>query len=106
MKRSPGNAAIAQPPTVRADLASGGPPVAVKPRLLLVDDERHVLDGLALHLRRKYDVVVRTSGAAALDALEEGEPLIAGRVRRGEQRARREPDSPRAEALVRTRRRA
>ena len=53
--------------------ASGGPPAAAKPRLLLVDDERHVLDALALHFRRKYDVVTRTSGKAALEALEDGE---------------------------------
>lgn len=77
MKKSLGNAAIAQSPTVLAGDVSGGPPAAVKPRLLLVDDERQVLDGLKLHLCRKYDVVARTSGAAALDALEEGEPFSA-----------------------------
>lgn len=77
MKRSPGNAAIAQGPTLRAAAGAGGPPAAAKPRLLLVDDERLVLDGLALHLCRKYDVVVRTSGAAALEALDAGDPFTA-----------------------------
>ena len=52
---------------------SGGPPANAKPRLLLVDDERQVLDALALHFRRKYEVVTKTSGKAALEALEEGE---------------------------------
>ena len=71
MKRNPGNAAFAQSPTVRADRAPSGPPPVTRPRLLLVDDERQVLDGLALHLCRKYDVVARTSGAAALEALDQ-----------------------------------
>lgn len=53
--------------------ASGGPPADAKPRLLLVDDERHVLDALALHFRRKYEVITKTSGKAALEALESGE---------------------------------
>ncbi len=77
MKKNLGNLAIAQSPTVRADLVSGGPPAAAKPRLLLVDDERQVLDGLALHLCRKYEVVARTSGAAALEALSTNGPFSA-----------------------------
>ena len=72
MKRNPGNAAIAESPTVRAGDASSGPPPVAKPRLLLVDDERQVLAGLTLHLCRKYDVVARTSGATALEALDQG----------------------------------
>jgi response regulator RpfG family c-di-GMP phosphodiesterase len=43
---------------------------ARKPRVLLVDDEPMVLDGLVLHLRRKYDVVVATSGRDGLAAME------------------------------------
>lgn len=46
------------------------PPAAAKPRVLLVDDEPMVLDGLVLHLRRKYDVVVATSGADGLAAMQ------------------------------------
>ncbi len=38
-----------------------------KPRILCVDDEPQVLEGLLLHLRRRYDVVTATSGAVALD---------------------------------------
>jgi response regulator RpfG family c-di-GMP phosphodiesterase len=43
---------------------------ARKPRVLLVDDEPMVLDGLVLHLRRKYEVVVATSGRDGLVAME------------------------------------
>ena len=38
-------------------------------RVLCVDDEPNVLEGLALHLRRRYEVSLATSGAAALEAL-------------------------------------
>ncbi len=37
-----------------------------KPRVLCVDDEPNVLEGLSLHLRRRYAVATATSGAAAL----------------------------------------
>ncbi len=40
-----------------------------KPRLLCVDDEPDVLDGLVLNLRRRYDVLTATSGAAGLEVL-------------------------------------
>lgn len=69
MKRDRWNAAMANSSTVLAGTGSGSPPVT-KPRLLLVDDERQVLDGLALHLRRNYEVVARTSGEEALATLE------------------------------------
>ena len=72
MKKNAANLAIAQHPTVFADARNGGPPGALKPRVLIVDDERSVLDGLMLHLRRNYDVVARTSGAEALEALSQG----------------------------------
>ena len=39
-------------------------------RLLCVDDEPNVLEGLSLHLRRRFDVLTATSGSAALDILE------------------------------------
>jgi len=55
----------------------GGPIAVVKPRLLLVDDERNVADGVALHLRRSYEIVIRTSGASGLEALTSGEPFTA-----------------------------
>jgi response regulator RpfG family c-di-GMP phosphodiesterase len=42
---------------------------AVKPKVLCVDDEPHVIAGLALHLRRRYEPVQATSGEAGLEAL-------------------------------------
>jgi len=39
-------------------------------KILCVDDEKAVLDGLSLHLRRRYDVLTAQSGAAGLEALE------------------------------------
>lgn len=36
-------------------------------KILCVDDEKAILDGLALHLRRRYDVLLVQSGAAALE---------------------------------------
>lgn len=43
--------------------------------ILVVDDEPNVLEGLSLHLLRKYNVVTATSGPEALAALSE-EPRI------------------------------
>lgn len=40
-----------------------------KPRILCVDDEPNVLEGLSLHLRRHYDVLTAGSGVEALDVL-------------------------------------
>ncbi len=42
---------------------------AARARLLCVDDERQVIDGVSLQLRRAYDVVGATSGEAALELL-------------------------------------
>jgi response regulator RpfG family c-di-GMP phosphodiesterase len=42
----------------------------VRPRVVCVDDEPHVSAGLALHLRRRYDVEIATSGQAGLDLLD------------------------------------
>src|SRR6185436_19833430 len=39
-------------------------------QVLCVDDEPNVLEGLALNLRRRYDVLTATSGAAGLQILE------------------------------------
>jgi len=44
------------------------------PRVLCVDDEPKVLDGLRRNLRREFEVVTAPSGAAGLGALEKGEP--------------------------------
>lgn len=38
-------------------------------RVLCVDDEPNVLEGLSLHLRRRYDVTTALSGAAGLELL-------------------------------------
>jgi response regulator RpfG family c-di-GMP phosphodiesterase len=40
-----------------------------KPRVLCVDDEPRVLEGIALGLRRRYEVETATSGAAGLEIL-------------------------------------
>ena len=42
----------------------------LRPRVVCVDDEPHVSAGLALHLRRRYDVEIATSGQAGLDLLD------------------------------------
>jgi response regulator RpfG family c-di-GMP phosphodiesterase len=42
---------------------------AKRPRVICVDDEPHVSSGLALHLRRKYEVELATSGQAGLELL-------------------------------------
>jgi response regulator RpfG family c-di-GMP phosphodiesterase len=43
-----------------------------RPKILCVDDEPNVLEGLALHLRRRYDVTIAESGLAALKLIEGG----------------------------------
>lgn len=48
---------------------------ARKPRVLCVDDEPDLLEGLELHLRKKYRVKTATSGAAGLALLEEQGPF-------------------------------
>ncbi|MFZ5698698.1 MAG: response regulator [Pseudomonadota bacterium] len=40
-----------------------------KTKILCVDDEPHVLEGLSLHLRRHYDVLTASGGVEALDIL-------------------------------------
>lgn len=44
-------------------------------KVLCVDDEPHVLDGLSLHLRRGYEVATATSGQAALQILDRDGPF-------------------------------
>lgn len=49
--------------------------VQKKPRVLCVDDEPAVLEGLGLHLRRHYEVNTANSGPAGLEQLEKGPPV-------------------------------
>lgn len=44
-------------------------------KVLCVDDEPQVLEGLALHLRRRYEVVTAKSGAKGLQVLEQSGPF-------------------------------
>ncbi|MEP6779353.1 MAG: response regulator [Gemmatimonadaceae bacterium] len=53
-------------PTLRTD---------ARPRVLCVDDDERLLEGLALRLRRFFDVVTATSGAQALAALRLSTPF-------------------------------
>jgi response regulator RpfG family c-di-GMP phosphodiesterase len=46
-----------------------------RPRVLCVDDEPHVLEGLTLHLRRAFEVHTATSGAQGLEALGQNGPF-------------------------------
>lgn len=46
-----------------------------KPRVLCVDDEPNVLEGLKLHLERRYDVQTANSGAAGLALLASEGPF-------------------------------
>ncbi|MFN8058635.1 MAG: response regulator [Vicinamibacterales bacterium] len=51
------------------------PTTTGRAKVLCVDDEPNVLDGLALHLRRRYEVLTAESGAEALALIErEGTP--------------------------------
>ncbi|HYU15650.1 MAG TPA: response regulator, partial [Candidatus Acidoferrum sp.] len=48
-----------------------------RPRILCVDDEPNVLEGLSLHLRRRHEVWTATSGADALALLaRDGPPEV------------------------------
>lgn len=46
---------------------------AVKPRLLCVDDEPHVVEGLALQLRKRFQVSTSTSPRAVIEKMKGGE---------------------------------
>lgn len=46
-----------------------------RPRILCVDDEAEVLKGLALHLRKHYDLLTSPSGEAALELLSRTEDV-------------------------------
>jgi response regulator RpfG family c-di-GMP phosphodiesterase len=64
MRPSPDVVAPSASPLLRLPSA---PP---KPRILCVDDEQQVLDGLMLNLRRKFDVHVALGGAPGLQRFE------------------------------------
>jgi response regulator RpfG family c-di-GMP phosphodiesterase len=50
--------------------------MATRPRVLCVDDEPNVLEGLTLSLRRGYEVIGVTSGEAGLDALQKDPGIV------------------------------
>jgi response regulator RpfG family c-di-GMP phosphodiesterase len=51
--------------------------MAELPRILCVDDEPQILQGLTLHLRRQFSVVTADSGAAALEVMSAtGAPAV------------------------------
>lgn len=52
------------------------PALHSKPQILCVDDEPQILQGTALHLRKKYEVLQATSGVAALQLLEKTTPAV------------------------------
>jgi CheY-like chemotaxis protein len=60
---------------VTAGAAARVDPRADRPWVLCVDDEPAVLEGLSLHLRRRYQVATAPGGAAALEVLARGEPV-------------------------------
>ena len=41
-----------------------------KPRVLCVDDEANILEGLTLHLRRRFELVTTVSAPRALEHLQ------------------------------------
>jgi CheY-like chemotaxis protein len=49
------------------------------PHVLCVDDEPRVVDGLALHLRREYQVLTANGAQSALQAADAGRTRIGGR---------------------------
>ena len=55
--------------------AFGKSPAMSLTKVLCVDDEPQVIDGLAVHLRREYTVTAAHSGAEGLDKLKAGGPF-------------------------------
>ena len=50
-------------------------PVADRPRILVVDDDAHVLEGLKRWLRLQFDVTLATSGKEAIRLVTSQEPF-------------------------------
>src|SRR5258705_6448145 len=55
--------------TVPAIAKEGAPPARTLPRVLCVDDEPHILEGLMLQLRRQFTVFTAPGGRAGLECL-------------------------------------
>jgi response regulator RpfG family c-di-GMP phosphodiesterase len=55
--------------------SSTSPGGAVRPRVLLVDDEQRIVQGLERTLRREFDIVTALSGAAGLAAIAAAGPF-------------------------------
>jgi CheY-like chemotaxis protein len=49
---------------------------SVRVRILCVDDEPQILEGLSLHLRRRYVVETANGGFAGLDVIRRGPPAV------------------------------
>ncbi len=62
------------PPSSDAAPAASQPSL---PRVLLVDDEPAILDGLRRHLRRSFEVATAVGGVEALQLMETSEPFAA-----------------------------
>lgn len=54
---------------------TAAPAESPKPRVLCVDDEPQVLQGVGRVLRRDFEVLTATSGAAGLAVLDEAGPI-------------------------------
>src|SRR5690606_15932029 len=73
--RSP-DAERGHPPRLSAEhLVRRSPEMNARPKVLCVDDEPHVLDGLSLSLRKRFVVVGETTGMSALEWLRENEDV-------------------------------
>ena len=58
-------------------------PKTAKPRILCVDDEEFILDGIASNLRKSFKITTAKSGQEALDLMEKEEtfPIIISDMR-------------------------
>src|SRR6185312_3089295 len=75
---APAGPAVAGPsPVGRAPVPITGPPVGEppKPRVLLIDDDTSLLEGLKRRLRSRLDVTTASSGAEALERTEPARPF-------------------------------
>ncbi len=70
---NPGRAALAA--LAQPAAASAAAPARARPRVLCVDDEPLVLEGLRRHLQRRYEVVTAGGGGEGLVAMEGAPPF-------------------------------